>query len=349
MHMHQHGGDIYSAETPVTMDYSANLNPLGMPVEIRNAIADHVDDYLRYPDPHCRELRQSLSEWEQLPMEWILCGNGAADLILRIAQALRPNVTLLMAPTFSEYEKAAKLVDSEVRYYNLRWENSFRADEELLDMLTEDVDLFYLCNPNNPTGQLLEESLLKIIVDRCHSKHITLVVDECFLDFTEGISCKQWLSGNDNLIILKAFTKIFAMAGLRMGYCLSSNSNMLERIEAMGQSWAVSAPAQYAGIAGCQCRTFVDESIQFVKQERAYMEERLTQLGMDVVPGAANYIFFRGPADLWENLQKNGVLIRSCANYRGLDQQDYRICVKTREENERFLAVLEEVLSWENP
>lgn len=338
-----HGGDWESLAVPVQLDYSVNLNPLGMPPEIKQALQVHVDDYARYPDGQCRALRQALSGWEQTPAEWILCGNGAADLLLRICQAVQPGQTLVLAPTFSEYEKGARLVQSQIIYHRLRREEQFAVTERILEALTAQIDLCFLCNPNNPTGQLIEPALLHKILQRCAEQKIILVVDECFLDFTAGISCKQWLSAYPNLIVVKAFTKLFAMAGVRLGYLLSSNAALREKIAAWGQSWPVSAPAQYAGIAACGLRDFALQSRRQVAEERQWLTEQLRQLGLAVVPGTGNFICFRARRLLWQPLLERGILVRSCASYHGLDAYDYRICVKQRQDNQKLLQALREV------
>lgn len=340
---HQHGGDIYSLAQPVRLDYSVNLNPLGMPEEIRQTLQEHIDDYMHYPDSQCRALRDALSQWEGVPAQWILCGNGAADLLLRICQAAGPQRTLLLAPTFSEYEKAARLVNSQILYYSLQRDKQFALQQDFLDSLTSDLDLCFLCNPNNPTGQVVEEELLQQIVQRCSTRNILLVVDECFLDFTLGASCKQWLAGYPQLIIVKAFTKLFAIAGLRMGYLMTSNDGLRQHIENFGQSWAVSAPAQYAGIAACQLTDFVQRSKQMIMEERSWLEKQLVALGMVVVPGQGNFICFRSPCSLWQPMLQKGILLRSCANYQGMDHFDYRICVKLRADNESLLQAIKEV------
>ena len=345
MKAHIHGGDVFVTAVPITMDYSANLNPLGMPEEIRHAIVSHVDDYQRYPDPYCRELRSQLGQWEQVSPEWILCGNGAADLILRIAQAVQPKTTLLMAPTFSEYEKAARLAGSEIEYCELKRENRFAVTESILEQLNDTVDLCFLCNPNNPTGQLTGGELMQRIVQRCAEQHITLVVDECFLEFTYGTSCKPWLAEYPNLIIVKAFTKMFAIAGLRMGYLLTANDAVRSAIESCGQSWAVSAPAQVAGIAACGLQDFALRTRELVWQERQWLEQQLQHLGLEVLPGQGNYICFRAEQPLWQPLIEKGILIRSCGNYHGLDALDYRICVKLRADNEQLIQAIGEVLA----
>lgn len=348
MQQHIHGGDWESLTVPVRLDYSTNLNPLGMPPEIKQALQDHIADYVRYPDGQCRALRQALSQWERVSAQWILCGNGAADLLLRICQAIQPKQTLLPAPTFSEYEKGARLVQSQIVYHCLRREEQFALTERILKDLTEQIDLCFLCNPNNPTGQLAEQQLLLKILQRCAEKQIVLVVDECFLDFTDGRSCKQWLAAYPNLIVVKAFTKLFAMAGLRLGYLLTSNDALRDAIAAWGQSWTVSAPAQYAGIAACNLQKFALHSKQVVAEERQWLAGQLQQLGFTVVPGTGNFICFRAQQSLWQPMLERGILLRSCANYHGLDAQDYRICVKLRQDNLELLQALREVCDGES-
>jgi threonine-phosphate decarboxylase len=265
-----HGGDITSAREelgrldnpPGILDFSANVNPLGLPEGVKRAIRESIDTFDIYPDPLCRELVSALSRHEAVSAEWVLCGNGAADLIYRTVHAVKPKKAMVLAPTFAEYEEALNTADCRVVPYPLKEENGFRSDERLLDALESGLDMLFLCNPNNPTGQLMTKDFLLIILRRCQSLGILLFMDECFNDFLEnpeGYTTKDFLKDFDNLVILKAFTKIYAMAGLRLGHCISSDTGLLERIRAAGQPWSVSSPAQLAGIRAVGRRIILPE------------------------------------------------------------------------------------------
>ena len=176
-------------------------------------------------------------------MEHILCGNGAADLIFRLVWAAKPRTALLPAPTFAEYAAALETAGCTVRRHFLRESEDFAVTEAFVSAVDEDTDMVFLCQPNNPTGQLTPLALVEALLHRCEACGALLVVDECFLDFlpeSEALSAKKLLA-SPNLIILKAFTKLYGMAGVRLGYCLCSNTALLEKMQAAGQPWAVSS------------------------------------------------------------------------------------------------------------
>ena len=178
-----HGGDWagYRAEFGCdALDFSANVSPLGLPAGVAAAITNALPTADRYPDPLCRELRAALAGAEGVPADWILCGNGAADLIFRLALAVRPRRALLPAPTFAEYEAALQTVGCAVQRVFLREENEFAVTEEFIDAVTPETDIVFLCQPNNPTGQVTPPALVERLVRRCAECGAVLVVDECF-------------------------------------------------------------------------------------------------------------------------------------------------------------------------
>lgn len=335
-----HGGDVTSYPN-LQADFSANLNPLGLPPGVKAVLQAHLDDCAAYPDPACRSLRQAIGAMEQVSPEAITCGNGAADLIFRLANALRAKEALVLAPTFSEYALALESVGCRVRRHFLREDRSFQADDTLLDHITPSLDCCFLCNPNNPTGAVLEDGLLERLVHRCRAMDVVLVVDECFLDFAGGRSAKEFLLGNDHLVVLKAFTKTFAMAGLRLGYCMTENKRLRQRLLAVAQPWSVSSLAQIAGIAASEEGVYLRDSVAYVREQRAILEAALTRLGCKVYPSQTNYLLLKSGQPLFDRLLTQGILIRRCDNFIGLGPGYYRIAVRTKEENQLLIRCLE--------
>ena len=346
-----HGGDVLTAQAryggPV-LDCSANLNPLGMPPQVGETAARAAAQASPYPDPLCRELRAAIAAHDGVTPEQVLCGGGAAELIFRLAFALRPRRALVTAPTFSEYEGALSAAGCAVTRHLLRRERNFDVDEGILEAIGPDTELVFLCTPNNPTGRLIDQELLLAAAEKCRGLGAVLAVDECFLPLScGGPGLAPWLVEYPNLLLLRAFTKSYAMAGLRLGYTLSADTALLERLSLSGPPWSVSTPAQAAGLAALtQCPDWPSQARAFLERERPALAEGLSALGLDVVPGQANYLLFRaaGVTDLKESMLTRGVLIRSCANYHGLGEDWYRVCVGQAEQNERLLAALREVL-----
>lgn len=336
-----HGGDIY--RHPDVIDFSVNTNPLGTPESVKRAVQESVAKIEHYPDVRCEALREAISRFEQVNMEEILCGNGAAELFFAAVQAVWPQKALVIAPSFSEYEEALRSVGAEVEYYYLCEEDNFQIRGDYVDKLSEEIDMIFLCNPNNPTGVLLERKFILEVLKRCKEKNSLFVLDECFVDFVEepeNYTIKDMLKEYPNLFLLKAFTKRYAMAGVRLGYGLSSNQRLLEKIQHCGQPWAVSTVAQKAGIAALKEEEYVKRSMAYVHAQRKKLIKNLTLLGYKTFDSKANYIFFQGEEGLYEKCLEKGILIRDCSNYYGLKKGYYRVAVKLQEENEKLLEVL---------
>ena len=352
-----HGGDLagYLEEYGrMPLDFSANVSPLGLPERVRQAAAASLSHAGEYPDPLCRALRRAIAAQEGCSPEQVLCGAGAAELIFRLAFAVQPRTALVPAPTFAEYESALRQTGCRVLRHTLRAAEEFRLTGRILGDLDAGPELVFLCQPNNPTGQPADRSLALEILRRCERAGALLVMDECFADLLDepgAFTLKPWLD-SPNLLILKAFTKTYAMAGLRLGYCLCSNRALLDRMAACGQPWSVSGPAQAAGIAALGETAYLDTLRQLIRTERPRLIAGLERLGCTVTGSRANYVFFAARPGLDSALRRRGILIRSCSNYPGLDSRYYRAAVRTAADNNTLLAAvgqcLEEV-SWQNP
>lgn len=344
MKRHIHGGDIYQNRD--CLDFSANCNPLGIPESVVKAAAESLKKAANYPQVGSPVLKKAIAQYEGIAPEMVICGNGAAELIYTLCRAVKPQRALLAAPTFAEYEAALYSVDSHISWYQMG--EDFEIQENFTECLTEETDIVFLCNPNNPTGKLIGVEILKKILDICADKKIYLVVDECFLDFVEGgeaYSLKQYLWNCPQLFLLKAFTKRYAMAGLRLGYGLTGNQELLRRMETCVQPWNISVMAEAAGLAALKETEYVRSGVEMVHNQRELMKRRMACLGLGVQASRANYIFFSGPDNLWEECRKRGILIRDCSNYTGLSQGWYRVAVRTPEENERLVQVLREIMT----
>lgn len=346
----RHGGDWAGFQARygrAPLDFSASLSPLGLPEGVRRAAQAALEEANRYPDPMCRALRAKLGEYHHLSPEHILCGNGAADLIFRLALAKKPKRGLLLAPTFGEYERALETVGCEVEHFFLEENQNFQMTEGLLEHIVPGLELLVLCEPNNPTGQVTDHTLLLEILERCAQTGTLLAVDECFLDFLphpEEHSLIREVPTHKNLLIFRAFTKCYAMAGLRLGYCLCADSALLEHMARMGQAWGVSCVAQEAGLAALEEKAYLEQLRDVIERERPLLQKGLEDLGCRVVPGQANFLLIQSPApNLRERLEEKGISIRSCGDFLGLDEGWCRVCVRTGEDNQRLLSAMREV------
>lgn len=351
MKKYTHGGDLVSARSCYKgeiLDFSANLNPLGMPEPVLRAAEAAVRDAVHYPDPLCRSLTAGIARRDGVDPAWVLCGNGAADIIFRMAFSQPPARALVTAPTFSEYAGALEAAGWKIVRHWLSAETDFDLTDSVIETL-DGVELAVFCTPNNPTGRPIHRTLLLNILAHCRKKGIRLVVDECFLELSDGGEnggLAGYLEEYPNLLLLRAFTKSFAIPGLRLGYCLTSDLELLERLSRCAQPWSVSAPAQAAGVAALECPDHPARARAHIASERPWLTEQLETLGLRTFPSTANYILFRadGIEDLKSRLLKRGILIRSCADYEGLSSDYYRVAVKLRPDNLRLIQAMKEVI-----
>ena len=337
-----HGGDIYGGN--ISLDYSANVNPLGTPPGVLAAASEALRTSDRYPDPYCRALVSAIAAYEGVPEEYILCGSGASELILAFCAAAGASRAAALAPTFSEYAAAFRLFGGETALYPLHGEDGFLPDGGFLPWLKEQrPEVLFLCSPNNPTGRLLPPELGREVLELCREQGTRLFLDECFLELSEGgRSMKGYLAEYPELFLLKAFTKSYGMAGLRLGYCLSGDGELLGQMAARTPPWNVSTPAQAAGVAALGEGEFLRRAKELIDRERPRLKTSLEALGLWVCPSDVNYLLFRGPESLLGELRRRGVALRDCANFSGLGPGWYRMAVRTEEENDRLLAALRE-------
>ncbi|WP_350454857.1 pyridoxal phosphate-dependent aminotransferase [Slackia heliotrinireducens] len=350
MRPYDHGGDVYSH--PVELDFSSNINPMGMPDAALAALCACPSDFEAYPDPRCLRLTSAVAQAEGVPESWVLCTAGASDAFLRVCLALRPRTALVVSPSFSGYGHSLRQADAEIRTHDLRECEGFALTDRVLADLTPDVDLAFFCTPNNPTGCTVEAGLLERIVARAAAQDTVVVVDECFLDFADQPSAVRLCAAYPQLIVVKAFTKSYAMAGLRVGWCVCSDEALLDRVYGCGAEWAVSSPAQAAALAALSEAGYLERTRAYVAAERAYLASGLAESGLRVVPSEANYLLFQVPVafDLKAALLERGILIRSFVHCRNLGPTWFRVAVRTHRENVRLLHEIQEVsCAWQRP
>lgn len=359
----EHGGDIYGFEKQYgrkPLDFSVNVNPEGTPEGVQKAAAATVSEASEYPDPEQRDLVNALAEKNQLETWQILPGAGASDIIYRIVFSRRPSRAVVTAPTFSEYERALKAAGSQVSHFLLREEDEFLLNnriDELLELAEKDpefpesgrAEIIFLCEPNNPTGRTTDKASLLRLLAACQEKKITLVVDESFLWLLDDPEKHTLLAEGGKygqLILLRSFTKIFSMPGIRLGYGIFFRKDWRERAELCGPSWAVSTGAQAAGLAALRESEYIERYRQQNTEERAYLKEQLESLeGIPFVSsGQANYLLIRADIRLSEPLAEKGILVRDCSNYHGLDEHWIRVCVRSRQDNQMLIQAVRECL-----
>ncbi len=326
------------------LDFSVNTNPLGMPATVSG-----LEKYQKlnefYPDSECTLLRQKLSEKYLVNAENILCGNGADDIIYRLPIAICPKSALIAAPTYEDYSRSLAVIDCGISYYIYKQENGYKFDTDIYSAVNSNI--VYICNPNNPTGELIKKEYIDRLAEACQKKGAYLVVDESFMSFiaNEKESVKNLIYKYKNLIVIDAFTKSYCMPGFRLGFCMCSDGALLEKIKSSGQSSSVSAYAQIAGIMALQDKDYLSKTIEYISSERKYLINGLKKSGVFVYSSDTNFILIKSPnRGFRKMLLKNGIKVRNCDDFIGLTEEHIRIAVKKHADNECLLEIIKNIM-----
>lgn len=351
-----HGGNIeelsrkFNLDKEKLIDFSANINPLGVNEKVKKAIIDALDKVEKYPDITYYNLKSAISNFEEIDYNNLVLGNGAAEIIFNLVRAINPKKVLIPAPTFSEYEEASLSINSSIEYYYLKEENNWNIDEEILDLINEDIDIAFICNPNNPTGVTTEKNILLKIIEKAKKTKTIVAIDESFLDFvtdSHKYSLVSLLKEYDNIFIIKSLTKLFAIPGIRIGYGLSSSKDIINKIQNISVPWNINILAEVAAITSLEDKDYILKSIEYIEKEKNYLYRELSKFkDIMVFKPSVNFIMFKTlkDIDLKYELMKRNIIIRSCNNYNGLNENYFRMAVRTRIENEIFISELRKVL-----
>ncbi|NOZ70243.1 MAG: threonine-phosphate decarboxylase [Deferribacteres bacterium] len=342
--MEMHGGNIYrvAEETGIPeqnlIDFSASINPLGVPGKVKDAIREALDSLVNYPDPDTTLLRHEIARHYGVDSEGILCGNGSTELIYLIPRALKPRKVMVPAPSFSEYERAVAACGLRVAGYALQVERGFAVDPAGFIEAMQGCDMAFLCNPNNPTGHLLGRPEVLRIAGAAREMKCLLVVDEAFIDFCPGASVIRDVRENPYLAVLRSMTKFYALAGLRIGYGVF-HAEMMPRVREYKEPWTVNSLAQKAAVAALDDSAYAHETMRLMEKEKRFLENGFREAGMEFFPSAANYYLLRtdNASGMVSELRRKGVLLRDCSNFKGLDGSYMRVAVKSHRDNEMLI------------
>jgi threonine-phosphate decarboxylase len=349
-----HGGDWVTAskrfgiEPSEILDYSANINPLGPPPELKRVLTEEWDFLTRYPDPEVNELREVIADKYTIAKESIVVGNGAAELIDLVVRYFKPKRAAVVDPAFSEYEEALGKIEADMVRIPTFPDDEFKIPMDQLWGCCEAADLIFLGQPNNPTGQWMDRESLMGLVRNALDHQTVIVLDEAFIDFFDqemDITMIREASELGHLVVIRSLTKFYAIPGLRLGY-LVTRSDQASSIKKLQVPWSVNHLAQRAGVVALQDHEYEHRTRNLIHEERGWLMTQLEQLGLRPYNGAANFILVQMPANsigvplLQQRLGEKGILIRSCTTFRGLDDRFFRIAVRTRTENARLIEVL---------
>lgn len=358
-HLHKHGGNVYEAlrqskgNLVDLLDYSANINPLGLSSSVMAAIQGALNSIIHYPDTEACDLKSAISAHYEVDSKLITAGNGAIELLYVLCHTLKPRRVLVPAPTFNEYERAARAAGAEVEYLYLSAENGFAIDIELLATKLADVDIVFLGNPNNPTGTLLTRDQIERLLITASKYSTYIVVDESFIDFlpNDGLyTSRPLLDTFPNLVIIHSLTKFYAIPGLRLGFALS-NQQLTDKLHAGKDPWNVNCLAQAAGVAALGDHIYQQETIDFITMAKDNLYSDLLGLpGLKPYLPSVNFLLLDISGTGFKAVQlkaamfEQSILVRDCSNYPGLTDTYIRLAIKAPAQNQRLLTALKQII-----
>ena len=379
-----HGGNIYKVfrekNIKEILDYSSNINPYGIPESLKKRITENLEVLERYPDPDYVELRQKLANLNKVNLSDIILGNGATEIIFLFMKVINPKKILIVSPTFGEYERAVKATEIsgdtvslsssngdnknienkkiEIEYFELKESDDFKLNiGNLKNELENKYDLLIICNPNNPTGKFLKLAQTEEILKECNKYDTKLFIDEAFIEFlADGMkeSIINTEENKKNLFVTRAFTKFFAIPGLRLGYGMYFDKELEKKISEKKEPWSVNNFAEMAGSTVLDDAEYIEKTLKWIAEEKKYMYEKLNEIsGMKVYETEVNFIngkiaeklFLEGlnVKILREKMLEQGILIRDASNFKFLDERFFRLAIKDRASNDRVIEAMKEI------
>ena len=382
-----HGGNIYKIfrekNIKEILDYSSNINPYGIPESLKKRITENLEILERYPDPDYIELRQKLAHLNKVDVSNIILGNGATEIIFLFMEVVNPQKVLIVSPTFGEYERAVKatervenssiLGDSnkkkddeksfgkqkiEIEYFELKENDDFKLNiNNLKNELEKKYDLLIICNPNNPTGKFLKLDETEEILKECNKYNTKLFIDEAFIDFLKDGTKESIINTKEdkqNLFVTRAFTKFFAIPGLRLGYGIYFDKNLEKEISEKKEPWSVNNIAEIAGLTVLDDTEYIEKTLKWITEEKIYMYEKLNEItGIKPYKTETNFITVKIEDKLFskelnvkilrEKILEYGILIRDASNFKFLDERFFRLAIKNRKNNNRIIKVLKDI------
>ncbi|RKX59300.1 MAG: hypothetical protein DRP37_06765 [Thermodesulfobacteriota bacterium] len=357
--IHGHGGDIYSLARELgrspgsILDFSSNVSPLPLPKGLRELLILHLDEICCLPEVDSLELREALAERYWLSSGQFLVGGGTTEWIYGLPNILKPDKVVIPLPTYSDYADAAKSASCRIETLG-PWPNAEpKANAEILESLSQAAkgrSLVYICNPNNPTGRFISTKELRQIISL--RKEATWVVDESYAPFvgTDLVSSLILEEFPPNLVVLRSFSKIYRIPGLRLGYAVGA-SDFIEVLAYGARPWAVSRLAQIAGKYLVDQIDYEQEVRDYCKKEKARILPNFAEFSLlKPMDGVTHFMLFRVLAPwtadyVTKNLRKNGILIRDCKNFVGIEDEYIRISLRSGSENDFLINSLKELES----
>ncbi len=344
-----HGGDLqafskrYHKREDEIIDFSSNVNPLGIPESLQSVYQASMDDLSLYPDPYAQLFCERIADLFRLSPENVIAGNGSIALLEVAIRFLRPKRALLIEPCFTEYRRLLKLHGAQIQHIPLSPKQDFQFTLERILKHLSKTDLLIFGHPNNPTGSALSVSEIHLLLKETRKKGVFMIVDEAFVDWIPELSVVNQVGDSNPLLVVRSMTKFFALAGIRSGFALGSRALIQAMANHLGL-WNCNRLAQKLSIAAFSDLTFQEKTRSWLRGERAWLTQAIEQLeGFKVFPSLANFLLVRSQKPLhgfFDFLGHRGIYVRTVSDFVGLDDSYFRIAVRTRKENEYLTQVL---------
>ena len=353
-----HGSDIekvceiYGLRREDIIMFGANVNPLGLSEHVKEQLAGRLDILSSYPDRNYTSLCSTISEYCNIPAEFILPGNGSSELIALLIQEQNPKHTLILGPTYSEYARELSFSGSTQEYYHLREEDNFVLNvDDLCHTLEGKYDFLILCNPNNPTSSAIKVNDLRRIVSFCNERNIFVMIDETYVEFAPDINEITAISLTrefQNLMVLRGVSKFYAAPGMRLGYGITGNLEFLKKMKEKQVPWFLNSLGALAGELMLQDKTYIRQTRDLILSERTRLLQTLEEIPTyKTYPSYANFLLLKiqkpglTSQDIFDTCIRQGLMIRNCSSFECLDGEYIRFCIMHPEDNTRLLHVLE--------
>ena len=358
--MEIHGGNIYKLQREGKkdiLDYSSNINPLGVPESLKKAVSENFSVLTRYPDINYTELRESIGKYNNISPENIIAGNGATEVLFLYIKALKPKKVLIATPTFAEYERAVKNAECEIDFFELKEEDNFILNKDKFIQKAVNYNLAVICNPNNPTGKFISKEIIFEINENLKKSGTKLFIDECFIEFISGWKEKtSALFKSENIFILRALTKFFALPGLRLGYGICFDKKIIEKINEMREPWSVNGFADLAGKVILNDIEYIKNTEKWILEERKYFTDSLKKIEenkkIKIYETKTNFILIKllemTSEEFKSRMEEKNILVRNASNFKFLDNSFIRFAIKDREKNKKVIEAVREVLLWKD-
>lgn len=353
-----HGGDLdaisreYGIDKDKILNFSGNVNPLGLPQSVKKAVAENVALAEGYPDVSYLALRNAISEYTGADADNIVVGNGSTELITGIIKAVMPKNSVIISPAYSEYLRVMDIIGCKTQLFPLDEAQDFMPDIEALP-ITDKTDMLVVCNPNNPTGTYLTADEIDALAMRCKKCGCFIMIDETYVEFSDPqkhISAVGLTKKHENIAVIRGTSKFFACPGLRLGYAVIGSGKVLDTVNDTKDLWSVNVFAELAGCVMFTDKDFINSTTKLINTERERFIEELGKISaLKLYATQSNFFLAKilngniTSKEVFLTLIKKHILIRDAENFPFLDESFFRFCILSPKENDMLITALKDI------